>query len=474
LRLMAPLRASCTRISWSDRITLHSLPFCRLRVLPSIRLRIPPVTPSRCSSAMTMGASGTAGNRLLHKHSRSRRNSKEQLILQTGLALSSFLEHKRNVFTSLRIAAFSLFGTFLLFPGNAFAQVKINPGHFLGQQSCASSGCHGGGVGKDQRIIWQKKDVHSRAHAILGNAWSKRIVESLGIPDATVDVRCTVCHSPMESVPPVRLAAGVKPDKGVSCESCHGPAEKWLLFHTRTDTTHAQRVAAGLREVQDLYGRANACVACHLNIDVELTSAGHPELLFELDGQVQNQPPHYKDEGAWLGPKTWLTGQAAALRELSWKCGTAANDESLTARWEALIWLLRQTPEGSKQLPAIGNKLDFSTMQTAADRLARIASRSDWSKEKTMETLRRITSTSGEFRDELQSQAILQRRAQVLILAIDRLWQALKANGTAPNELLEKALEISAAEARGKGGFSAPRFSAALQQAEVALELSAK
>jgi hypothetical protein len=390
------------------------------------------------------------------------------------LADRCFVGHNRRVFTSLRVSILCAFSALLLLPTSTFAQVKSDPGHFLGLQSCASSGCHGGGVGKDQVLIWKKKDVHSLAHALLGKAQSKRIAETLGIPDATTDARCTVCHSPMESIAPTLLAPGVKADKGVSCETCHGPGEKWLLFHTRTDITHAQRVAAGLREVQDLYGRANACVACHLNIDAELVSAGHPEMFFEMDRQIQMQPPHWKDEGAWLGPKTWLTGQAAALRELSWKRNSNANDETLAPRWEALIWLLRQTPEGAKQLPATGNRIDFAFVQTAADRLGRTASRSDWTREKTVETLRRMTSTSGEFRDELQSQVLLRRRAEVLIPAIDRLWQALKANGMAPNELMEKALQISASEARGQANFSAARFAAALQQAEVALELSAK
>ncbi len=365
-------------------------------------------------------------------------------------------------------------GAFVLLSAEAAAQGKGELGRFLGQQSCASSGCHGGGAGKDQVIIWRKKDVHSRAHAILANARSKRIAGALGISDATTSVRCTVCHSPMESISPARLAPGVKADKGVSCETCHGPAEKWLRFHTRADITHEQRGAAGLREVQSLYGRANACVACHLNIDAELVQAGHPEMFFELDGQTHNQPPHWTGKEAWLGPKTWLTGQAAALREISWKLNSSA-DEDLSPRWEALIWLLRQTPEGAKQLPSTaGKKIDVAAIQSAADRLARIASRSDWSREKTLEALRRMTATSGEFRDELQSQDLLRRRAEVLILAIDRLWQALKANGVPSNDLFEKALQISAGEARGQTGFSGARFAAALQQAEVALELTAK
>jgi hypothetical protein len=352
-------------------------------------------------------------------------------------------------------------------PHSGTAQVKADLSRFLGQQSCASSGCHGGGTGRDQCIVWKKKDVHSRAHAIVGNARSQRMVDGLGIKDASKDSRCTVCHSPMESISPTLLAPNVKADKGVSCESCHGPAEKYLLFHTRKDITHEQRVAQGLREVQDLYGRANSCIACHLNIDSEILTAGHPEMFFELDGQMKAQPPHWKDDGAWFGPKAWLTGQAASLRELSWKLALGSKDETLPPRWEALIWLLRQTQDGAKQLPS-GTKLEFATVQTAADRLARVASRNDWTEDSTSSLLKKFAGTNPEFRDELQSKEIHRRRAEVLVLAIDRLWQAVKGTGKT-NDLLEKALQISAQEARAQAGFDPARFAAGLQQVEVAL-----
>ena len=41
--------------------------------------------------------------------------------------------------------------------------------------------------------------------------------------------------------------------------------------------------------------------------------AGHPEMFFELDGQMVAEPPHWKDEGTWLGPRAWLTGQADVM-----------------------------------------------------------------------------------------------------------------------------------------------------------------
>ncbi len=368
----------------------------------------------------------------------------------------------------LRLVAFlSVFTLCLLFRGAARAD---STGRFFGNPSCASSSCHGGGAGKDQCAVWLKKDFHSRAHAILGTARALRIADELSIPDPGKDLRCTVCHSPLAGLPAVRFAKGAKPDTGVSCESCHGPAEQWLRFHTRQDVTHEQRVAAGLREMRDLSGRANVCVACHLNIDPALVRAGHPEMFFELDGNMRAQPPHWREEpDAWLGPRAWLVGQATALRELSWKLGSRS-DADLALRWKALHWLLLQSPAGSR-LPA--KTASYSSVQGASERLARSASRERWSREASTTLLRKLAQTSPEFREGRVSDAELRRRAEVLTLAVDRLWQALKANGAASSNL-DTALSAAASEARAQEGFEPQRYAAALEQVEVALELLEK
>src|SRR5688500_16692293 len=110
---------------------------------------------------------------------------------------------------------------------------------FVGWQSCATSGCHGGGKGDDQVLTWQKKDQrHSSSYGTLISERSKRMAEALGIGDPAKSNQCTLCHSPMHSAAPDRIAASLKqPNQGVSCEQCHGPAEGWLRFHTRTDIT---------------------------------------------------------------------------------------------------------------------------------------------------------------------------------------------------------------------------------------------
>lgn len=342
------------------------------------------------------------------------------------------------------------------------------PARFTGSPSCMSSSCHGGGTGKNQGLLFMKKDVHTRGVALLSNTRSQRIAEVLQIPDAARSQRCLVCHSPMQTVPQPRFTKGVMPENGVSCESCHGPAEHWLRFHTRPDATHEQNVSVGLRELRDSYHRANACVACHLNLEPELRRAGHPEMFFELDGQLIAEPPHWKaTPGEWGGPAAWLTGQAVALRELSWKLATGT-DTDLTSRWRALVWLLRKTESGSAQLPT--DTASFAAMQTAADRLARAASGEAWSREGTMKLLRSYAMLSEDFRTSPADPTDLRRRGEVLVLALDRLWQPLKRSGLS-SETLDIALAALKTEARAQAAFQKDRFAAALQQIEVALEL---
>ncbi|HZQ47764.1 MAG TPA: multiheme c-type cytochrome, partial [Verrucomicrobiae bacterium] len=168
----------------------------------------------------------------------------------------------------------------------ARAQTNSTP-MFLGEASCSSSSCHGGaGEKRDQCIIWSKRDFHSRSYATLTMARSARIADSLKISDPARNPRCTVCHAPFLDVPARELSKAIDPALGVSCESCHGRAENWLRSHTRPDFTHQDRIHAGMRDLENLYVRANSCVACHQNVDADLLQAGHPELIFELDGQA--------------------------------------------------------------------------------------------------------------------------------------------------------------------------------------------
>ena len=320
---------------------------------------------------------------------------------------------------AFKFSARSLFGlVFVTLATQGNASENPLTAKFTTASSCASTSCHGGGSAHNESLFFDRYDRHAFAAGILGKGTALRMAESLGITgDLAKAAQCNVCHSPMQGVPLDRLAKDVHPDRGVSCESCHGPAENWLRFHTRRDVNFEQMVAAGLRDMNSLYGRANTCVACHLNLDESLRRAGHPELHFELDRQLLAEPPHYTDARPSLGPRQWQTGQATALRELSWKLATK-REEDLLPRWKALHWLLRKTEAGKAALPDRG---EFAAMQVAADELAKTSAKTLWTSDQVRSLLKHYVGLHAEFSDPKTDKKELRRRAEVLVPAIDRL-----------------------------------------------------
>jgi hypothetical protein len=302
----------------------------------------------------------------------------------------------------------------------------------LGAPSCSSSSCHGGaGTHQNQFEVWSLRDFHSqRPFATLTTARSKQIAAAAGIKNPTEDVRCATCHAPLQTVLPERRP-GVRISEGVSCESCHGPAENWLRGHTRTDWSHEDRTAAGMRDLKDLYQRANTCVACHQTVELPLLKAGHPELIFELDGQTVSEPRHWREATNFSGGQAWLVGQAVALRELSWQMGRAGtNDFKLTARWQAALWLMQKSAS-----VASSNVWNFAgepstelaaTIQKASDELARSAAHRPWTIELSRRTLVALAGTSADFRQPKVARGLQARRAERLVLALDRLQNDLQ------------------------------------------------
>ena len=114
----------------------------------------------------------------------------------------------------------------------------------------------------------------------------------------------------------------------MSCEACHGPAEKWIQSHVAPGATHADNVAHGLYPASDPVAQARLCLACHFGnkdkfVTHRMMGAGHPRISFELDTFSQTQPAHFvadadwqKRKGAWDPARVWAVGQALAAAEL--------------------------------------------------------------------------------------------------------------------------------------------------------------
>ena len=350
------------------------------------------------------------------------------------------------------------------------------PAKFLSANACASSSCHGGGgANQNQFLVWSLKDFHSqRPPATLTTARSKQIADALGIKYPAADARCTVCHAPLQAVPENLRGENFKSSEGVSCESCHGPAENWLRGHTRTDWTRANRTAVGMRDLQNLYVRANVCVACHQNVDADILKAGHPELIFELDGQSVAEPKHWRAEKNGNSAQAWLVGQAVALREMSWQLVQSHGMADLSQRLSetnqvdrifAVSWVLRKATADERSVQRFPE--DFESIQIWADTLARKKADAVWSEPMTRDCLTRLTGLASSFSGDPIRRSLQARRAERLVLALDRLVAALpelKNNApvqTALNQLFKLAQSVP--------DFDPKPFADALQRFSAAL-----
>ena len=315
--------------------------------------------------------------------------------------------------------------------GEPLDTAKVDTAKVLGSETCMTSGCHGGaGLDRGAYTIFKGYDPHFDASATLTNGRSKAMARQLGIENAAESKSCTICHSPMSQVPPSRLAAapeGRHVDSGVSCANCHGPAENWLLSHTRSDFPKDALTRLGMRPLASAYQRANNCVACHQNLSDELVNANHPALVFELDGLLVAEPKHWREEEGFSNAKTWLVGQAVALRETAAQANREPG-ERRTAEIEAIRALLKATGTGwddSRQ-----------DLVRSADEYAKRISGAPMSDEQSRAILFKLIGNRTPFQSDAFSGVAREYRswaigyyAERLTLAMDRLNEPLVASG---------------------------------------------
>jgi hypothetical protein len=198
---------------------------------------------------------------------------------------------------------------------------------FMGTGSCSSSNCHGAiqprrssDVLQNEYSTWIKHDKHSKAYTALLSDDGKRMAAHLNIKDPSQDPKCLKCHT---TYVPEDSLRGTKfqNEDGVSCEACHGAAEKWLSRHAQTGASHAENLANGLTNTVSLEKRADLCLSCHYGNDDrfvthELYGAGHPRLRFELDTYGILQPKHWvidddylRRKEAYVPLRAWFIGQ---------------------------------------------------------------------------------------------------------------------------------------------------------------------
>ena len=211
----------------------------------------------------------------------------------------------------------------------------------ISASGCNASGCHGAGQaasGKFRRIeyhVWldQGNGTHFRAFKSLSGERAESMVKILypKKPNAAEQSECLACHA-MDVDEKLRTPA-YEIEDGVTCEACHGRAEKWLSPHQFQESWRArspdERKQLGFYDLITPVHRAERCLKCHLGTAEEevthaMLAAGHPPLTFELVHDLKLVPVHWEEdaaayldsnEGGWFTARLWAVGQAVTLRE---------------------------------------------------------------------------------------------------------------------------------------------------------------
>ena len=204
-----------------------------------------------------------------------------------------------------------------------------SPPKYLGVVTCAGSTCHGAGhpvgdarITQTEFLTWHRDDAHSKAYRVLLEDSGKRIARNLGLADAASAPECLSCHATF--VPAELRGKRFQLSDGVGCETCHGPASKWLGQHVTGEASREDNIKAGMVRTEEPVARAALCLSCHLGnqdkfANHRLMGAGHPRLSFELDTYTMLQPAHYRIDADYRARKqvaphvqVWAIGQAAA------------------------------------------------------------------------------------------------------------------------------------------------------------------
>jgi hypothetical protein len=104
-----------------------------------------------------------------------------------------------------------------------FIATATSAQEYIGAIKCKM--CHNKTSSGFQYNIW-KENKHSKALESLNSEESWEYAKQNNIADPTKEPSCLKCHSTYHSVDQ-DLILTLKPDEGVSCETCHGPGSKY-------------------------------------------------------------------------------------------------------------------------------------------------------------------------------------------------------------------------------------------------------
>jgi cytochrome c554/c'-like protein len=195
-----------------------------------------------------------------------------------------------------------LFGGLVLLSALAFvatggggAQAASDPAAVMGPNACAE--CH-----KIEAEVWKGTKHFSTFRALPRSKEARAIAKKMGVRRLKAASLCLDCHFTTKKV-----GAKVKAIAGISCESCHSSAKKWIKVHSgfsgkkkATESAAEAKIrwekaeAGGMIRPNAMYDLAKNCYACHVVPREKLVNVGGHSAgsKFELVSWSQGQIRH--------------------------------------------------------------------------------------------------------------------------------------------------------------------------------------
>ena len=156
---------------------------------------------------------------------------------------------KRDQFLATVAAIFV--GTLLIASGSSAADRDAT--NYVGLNMCGI--CHKQDASGNQLAKW-KASAHANAFATLGTPAALEIARKLGVDVPQKSGKCLKCHATAYNFTETVATEKIKPEDGVTCESCHGPGKKYMGKSVMED--RAKAVEAGM-----IYPATQSCKLCH-------------------------------------------------------------------------------------------------------------------------------------------------------------------------------------------------------------------
>ena len=141
----------------------------------------------------------------------------------------------------------------------AVSGAKRDHPQYVGSHVCKE--CHLGEEQGNQYLQWVSSR-HAGAYWRLATDWALFLAQQRphfqGMKNPREDDRCLLCHTTAAQDPDALFAVTFDQQKGVGCETCHGPGSEYQAADVMSD--RAAFLAAGGRIPDE-----SACQACHRN-----------------------------------------------------------------------------------------------------------------------------------------------------------------------------------------------------------------